>query len=268
MELLHLAVVAVIQGLTEFIPVSSSGHLALVPLFMQVPDQGLVIDVAAHVGTLFAVIVYFWGDIWSMIQGLAQVIKGRRDPRAKLIGLLMVGTIPVLVAGFALNYYVPSGVRGFKVIGWTTLGFGLLLLIADQIGMTLRRIEHLKLSDAFVFGMVQVLALIPGTSRSGVCMTVGRIMGMERREVARFSMLLGIPAILGAGFVKGWEVYESGNGQLSIDALVSAGLAFVFALFSIALIMAWLRRASFTIFGIYRLILGSFILAVAYGWLG
>ena len=120
MELVHLAVIAVIQGITEFLPVSSSGHLVLVPLFMQVPDQGLIIDVAVHMGTLCAVIVYFWRDVWAMMGGLVRVVKGRPDPKAKLAGLLVAATIPVLIAGFALNYYVPEGIRALKVIGWST----------------------------------------------------------------------------------------------------------------------------------------------------
>ena len=265
MELVHLAVVAVIQGITEFLPVSSSGHLVLVPLFMQVPDQGLIIDVAVHMGTLCAVMVYFWRDVWAMMGGLARVAKGQPDPKAKLAGLLVVATIPVLIAGFALNYYMPEGIRALTVIGWTTFGFGLVLLIADQIGMTLRRIDHLQLSDAIIIGLAQAIALIPGTSRSGICMTAGRIIGMERREAARFSMFLGMPAIAGAGLIKGWEVYKIGNAQLNIDVILSGSLAFVVALVSIAVMMAWLRRASFTVFGVYRLLLGGFLLAIAYG---
>ncbi len=265
MDLVHLAVIAVIQGITEFLPVSSSGHLVLVPLFMQVPDQGLIIDVAVHMGTLCAVIVYFWRDVWAMMGGLVRVVKGRPDPKAKLAGLLVAATIPVLIAGFALNYYVPEGIRALKVIGWSTFCFGLALLIADQIGMTLRRIDHLKMSDAVIIGLAQALALIPGTSRSGICMTAGRIIGMERREIARFSMLLGIPVILGAGLIKGWEAYTIGNAQLNIDIILSGSLAFVFALASIAVMMAWLRRASFTVFGVYRLLLGGFLLTIAYG---
>jgi len=258
-------VVAVIQGITEFLPVSSSGHLVLVPLFMQVPDQGLIIDVVAHVGTLCAVMVYFWRDVWDMIGGLVQAAKGRPNPKAKLAGLLVVATIPVLIAGYALNYYIPEGIRALTVIGWATFGFGLALLIADQIGMTLRRIDHLQLSDVIIIGLAQAIALIPGTSRSGICMTAGRIIGMERREAARFSMLLGMPAIAGAGLIKGWEAYKIGNAQLNIDIILSGSLAFVFALVSIALMMSWLRRASFTVFAVYRLLLGGFLLAIAYG---
>ena len=268
LDLIHLAVVAVVQGITEFLPVSSSGHLVLVPLFMQVSDQGLIIDVAVHVGTLGAAMLYFWRDVFAMVGGLVQMMKGRRDPGANLAGLLVLGTIPVLAAGYVLNHYFPQGIRGLEVIGWTTLGFGLLLLIADQTGMTLRRIEHLRIGDVIIVGLVQTLALIPGTSRSGICMTAGRMRGMERREAARFAMLLGIPAIAGAGVLKGWELYKLGDAQLSAETLLAGGLAFATALIAIALMMSWLRRASFTVFGVYRLLLGGFLLAIAYGGFG
>ncbi|MEK9723495.1 MAG: undecaprenyl-diphosphate phosphatase [Rhodospirillaceae bacterium] len=263
-----LAVLAVVQGITEFLPISSSGHLVLVPLFLDVPDQGLVIDVAVHVGTLVAVMLYLWRDVWGMLNGMGRMMKGRRDPGARLAGLLIVGTLPVIAAGFALNHYFPEGIRGLKVIGWTTFGFGLLLMVADQVGMTLRRIEHLRFGDAIAIGIVQALALVPGTSRSGICMTAARMMGMERRDAARFSMLLGIPANLGAGTLKGWELWQSGNAQLTADAVVAAGLSLVTALVAIVLMMAWLRRATFTIFVVYRLVLGAFLLAVAYGFTG
>jgi len=268
LEFVHLAVLALVQGITEFLPVSSSGHLILVPLFMNMPDQGLIIDVAVHVGTLGAVMLYLWRDVYAMLNGIGRFVKGRSDPGAKLAGLLVVGTIPVVIAGFALNHYVPEGIRGLKVIGWTTLGFGVLLMVADQIGMTLRRIEHLRMGDVLIIGIVQALALIPGTSRSGICMTAGRMMGMERRDAARFAMLLGIPAIAGAGVLKGWELYKAGDAALNADVFLAAGMSFFAALVAIALMMAWLQRASFTVFGVYRLLLGGFLLAIAYGFIG
>ncbi|MAH83055.1 MAG: undecaprenyl-diphosphatase [Rhodospirillaceae bacterium TMED8] len=267
MAYVHIAVLAVVQGITEFLPVSSSGHLVLVPLFLQVPDQGLLIDIAVHVGTLGAVILYFWRDMWSIFGGITRLLKGRRDRGSKLAGLLLIGSVPVVAAGFLLNNLSPGGIRGLEVIGWATLGFGVLLLIADKIGMTLRRIEHLRWGDAVIIGMAQALALIPGTSRSGICMTAGRMMGMERHESARFAMLLGIPAIFAAGALKGWELYQSDNFQLTLDAILAAGLSFLTALVAITLMMAWLRRASFTIFGVYRILLGIFLLAISYRWI-
>ncbi len=268
MPLFHLVILALVQGITEFLPISSSGHLVLVPVFLEVPDQGLLLDVAVHVGTLGAVILYLWRDIWSILVGLMRVLRGRSDQGARLFGFIVVATLPVIAAGFALNYYYPAGIRGIEVIGWATLGFGIVLLISDQIGMTVRRIEHLHVGDAFFIGLAQILALIPGTSRSGITMTAARILGMERSDAARFSMLLSIPAILGAGSLKGYELWKLGDVELTADAFMAAGMAFVAALITIALLMAWLRRATFTPFAIYRVILGAALIGFSYGWLG
>ena len=265
MYFLHIAVIALIQGITEFLPISSSGHLVLVSPLTGWPDQGLVIDVAVHVGTLGAVVIYFWRDIWGMIIGLLRVAKGRRDPGAVLAAQVVVATMPVIAAGYALNHYMPEGIRGLTVVAWTTLGFGILLYIADKVGMTLRRIEHVGYADAVIIGIAQCLALIPGTSRSGITMSAARILGFERADAARFSMLMSIPAILGAGTLKGLELFESGNAELTGLALIAAGLAFISALIAIAVLMAWLRRATFTPFVVYRVLLGGILLGLAHG---
>ena len=266
MTILHIVVLALVQGITEFLPVSSSGHLALVPVFTTWPDQGLVIDVAVHVGTLLAVVLYFWRDIFMMVLGLWRFLRGRKDPGASLAGYIILATIPVVVAGYFLNKHYPDALRSLTVIGWATLGFGILLFFADRFGMTLRRVEHLRVSDALLIGLAQILALIPGTSRSGITMTAARLVSMERPDAARFSMLLSIPAILGAGTLKIIELIERGDAQLTIAAFSAAGLAFIAALISIAILMAWLRRSSFTPFVIYRVLLGGGLLAIAYGW--
>ena len=264
MDVLHLAVLAFIQGVTEFLPVSSSGHLKLVPIFLGVSEHSLILDVAVHIGTLGAVIIYLWRDIWGIIKGIVTRIRGRSDPGARLAGLLIVGTVPLVFVGFFLNQFYPKGFRGLEVVGWATFGFGLLLLVADRVGMTLRRIEHLKVSDAALIGVAQVLALIPGTSRSGICMTAARMMGLERVDAARFAMLLGIPAILGAGALKGFELWKLGDANMTMDALLAAAFSLTTALISIHVMMIWLRRATFTIFAVYRILLGGFLLAVAY----
>jgi undecaprenyl-diphosphatase len=265
--LLHLVVLAVVQGITEFLPVSSSGHLVLVPVFAGWPDQGLLMDVAVHVGTLGAVMVYLSRDIWEIIAGLFNVARGRRDPKAALAGYIILATLPVIGAGYFLNQYYPDGIRSIIVIGWTTLGFGLFLAVTDWMGMTLRRMEHIRFVDALVIGLLQVLALIPGTSRSGITMSAARLLGFERHDAARFSMLLSIPVILGAGTLKGLELYQSGDQELTYQAFVAAGLAFVAALIAIAVMMAWLRKSTFAPFVLYRVALGVVLLAVAYGFI-
>ena len=268
MSLLHIGVLALIQGVTEFLPVSSSGHLILVPVMTGWPDQGLIIDVAVHVGTLGAVMLYFWRDIGRMIMGVVGIGKERRENGARLAGYLVVATLPVIAAGLVVNYYLAEALRSLTVIAWATLIFGLVLYAADRRGMTVRRVEHMTLFDALVIGFAQALALIPGASRSGITMSAARMLGLERAEAARFSMLLSIPAILGAGVLKTRDLYAGGDVQLSLDAALAAGLAFATALIAIFGLMAWLKRASFTPFVIYRIILGGGLLGLSYGYLG
>jgi len=269
LPLLHIVVLALVQGFTEFLPISSSAHLILVPVFFHWPDQGLIMDVAVHVGTLGAVMAYLWRDIAIIFQGLWAMTKGKGiNDGARLGFFLVLGTLPVIGVGYWMHKNMPGGIRSIEVIGWATLGFGVLLWVFDRFGLTLRRMEHLKIFDVVIIGISQCLALIPGTSRSGITMAVGRLLGMERPDCARFSMLLSIPTIVGAGVLKGVELYQSGNLEQMQSAVSAAALSFIAAFIAIALMMAWLKRASFTPFVIYRVALGSFLLAVAYGYVG
>lgn len=264
MTLVHLIVVAIVQGITEFLPVSSSGHLALVPKLMCWPDQGLSIDVAVHIGTLGAVVTYLWRDVWSMLVGLTRIGAGLRDPGVKLMFLLALATLPVIVAGLLVNLYLGNALRDVMVIGWATVGFGLVLYACDRFGAMDRRLEHVTASSALLIGLAQILALIPGASRAGVTMSAARILGYDRRDAARFSMLLSIPTIIAAGALVGIDLYRSGDADLQADAVMAAGLAFVTAYITIALMMNWLRRASFTPFVIYRVVIGGGLLTFAY----
>jgi len=268
LPILHIAVLAIVQGITEFLPISSQAHLRLVSAFTGWADQGLMLDVAVHVGTLGAVMLFFWRDIGAMTAGVLGLARGRRDAGARLAGHLVVATIPALAAGYLLSRYYPSGIRGVEIIAWSTLIFGILLYIADSIGMTVRRIEHLRFGDIAIIGLAQALALIPGTSRSGITMTAARFLGLERRDGARFSMLLSIPVIIGAGSLQGWKLYQSGDAQLTTAAFLAAGLAFATALVVMAALMAWLKRSNYTPFVIYRILLGLLLLALIYGWVG
>ena len=265
MPLLQLIVLAAVQGITEFLPVSSSGHLILVPALTGWPDQSLIIDTAVHVGTLGAVLIYFWRDIWSMLGGLSRLLHGRPDPGARLFGLLVLATIPVVAVGGAISYFdADEALRSVQVIGWTTLGFGLVLYVADRFFMTVRRLDQMRAGGAIAIGLAQVLALVPGTSRSGITMTAARILGFERRDAARFSMLMSIPAIAAAGVLKGVELYRGGDAQMTGDAVTVAILSFGIAIVAIAALMAWLRRASFTPFVVYRIGLGVGLLVWVY----
>ncbi|KAA5607030.1 undecaprenyl-diphosphate phosphatase [Roseospira marina] len=265
MVTLHLVVLALVQGITEFLPISSSGHLALVPMLTDWPDQGLKIDVAVHVGTLGAVLLYFWRDVWLMICGLAQLVTGRFGPGARLIAHLIVATIPVVIAGVLLKDIIETQFRTLEVIAWATLGFGLLLGLADHVGMTVRRIDHMRFGDALFLGLLQALALIPGTSRSGITMTGARLLGYERPDAAHFSMLMSIPTIIAAGVLIGIDLYRLNDWAVTEEALTAAGLALVSALIAIAALMTWLRYAGFLAFVVYRVLLGLFLLGIVYG---
>ena len=273
MPLLHLLILAVVQGITEFLPISSSGHLVLVwEVFdglgqnvEQDPANRLVLDIAVHVGTLLAVCAYFWRDLGAMIAGGLRLCIGRITPGGRLLLYVIAATLPLIAAGVALKTTIALDLRGLEVVAWATLGFGVLLYVADRMGMMILRIEHMGIGSALAIGLAQVLALIPGTSRSGITMTAARFLGFERAEAARFSMLLAIPAILGAGTLAGLDLRESGDLALTRSAALAALLAFISALMAIAVLMQWLKRASFTPFVIYRILLGLVLLGLLYG---
>jgi len=261
----QIAVLALVQGITEFLPISSSGHLILVPLLTGWPDQGLVIDVAVHVGSLGAVMLYFWRDLGAMLQGLGDWRSGGLEqPGRRLLAQVAVGTIPVVLAGLALKLVGTGNLRSVVVIGWATLGFGLLLYVADRWGASTRGVGDMGYGAALVIGLAQVFALIPGTSRSGITMTAGLALGLRRDEAARFSLLLSIPTIIAAGALLGLDLVAQGTDQLRSDVLLAAGLALLSAWLSIALLMRWLAHATFTPFVIYRCVLGLGLLAYAY----
>jgi undecaprenyl-diphosphatase len=268
MSLFQISVLALVQGITEFLPISSSGHLILVPAFTGWPDQGLLIDVAVHVGTLGAVVGYFSRDVAAMLRGLGDDWDGGllAQPGRRLLAQLALGTAPVVAVGSLLAAAEATApLRSIAVIGWTTLIFGLLLYAADRWGPRTRRMEGMTFTGALVIGASQVLALVPGTSRSGITMTAARMLGFEREDAARFSMLLAIPTIVAAGSLAVYEIHQLGQAELGAYAVLGAVLAFVSAWLTIALLMRWLQRASFTPFVVYRCALGLFLLAYAYG---
>lgn len=267
MTLFHIFLVAVIQGLTEFLPISSSGHLILLPALTGMPDQGLVIDVAVHVGTLFAVILYFWSDVRLAVIGLPRVLIGRVDtPGARLALLLLVATVPVIILGLLLKLSgLQDGLRSMTVIGWTTIIFGLLLYGSDQIGQRGKTTGDWSLRDAVKLGFWQAVALIPGTSRSGIVITGARFLGYKRHDAARISMLMSIPTIAASGILLAGEAALQADMTLLRDGAIAAAFAFVAALLALAFMMRLLNRVSFTPYVVYRLVLGTALLAIAYG---
>ena len=261
---LQLVVLALVQGITEFLPISSSGHLILVPVLAGWPDQGLGLDVAVHVGTLGAVVVYFRRDVWRLLVGAARVVARRPDARTRLALQIAVAAMPVMIAGAALSSLGAGALRTPAVIGWTMLGFGVVLYVIDRARPTVREIGHMTFSDALLIGLAQVLALVPGTSRSGITMTAARALGFTRAEAARFSMLLSIPVIAAAGADRGFELYQTADPQLVSGVLAAAAVAFGAALAAIGVLMRWLERASFTPFVVYRVGLGAGLLVWTY----
>ncbi len=261
MALDHLIVLAIVQGISEFLPVSSSAHLILIPSLTDWPDQGRRIDVATHIGSLLAVLIYYRHDVAALLRGGLDCVVGRAGPDRRLLFNVIIASLPLVVAGFCLYLYFPDDFfRDYRLIAWASIIFGILLYIADRGFLVVKRVEHMNTGDALMIGLVQIFAFIPGSSRAGLTMTAARALGYERHEAARFSMLLSIPAILGAGGVIAYELYQLSDWAVTDDVIFVAALSFFSAFLAITVLLAWLRRAGFTPFVIYRIGLGVAIL--------
>ena len=262
--------IALIQGITEFLPVSSSGHLVLIPHITAFADQGQVMDVAAHIGTLAAVMLYLRRDITAMLASLfARAVDKMRYRR--LTGLLIIASLPVIIAGLLLELAGAEFLRLVWIVASANLVFALWLWVADRrdIQTDLSRSdtrqpewEKLSYRHALYIGLAQIFALIPGASRSGVTMTMARQLGYDRLSAARFSLLLSVPVIAGAGVLKGVSLYRTSEGVDMLSLGLVAGLSFIFALLAIRWMMGWLARADFRIFVFYRLGLGIVLLGL------
>ena len=263
MDLMHAVWLALLQGLTEFLPISSSAHLILLPIFSGWEDQGLAFDVAVHVGTLIAVVSYLRKDISQLFMGWCRSVSGAgHSQESRLAWLVVLGTIPVGIAGLLLNDTVETVLRSPMVIAGATIAFGVLLWIADRAGRQQRDLSKMTIRDGLIIGLFQVLALIPGTSRSGITMTGALFLGLNRTSSARFSFLLSVPVITLAGGLKLVELVQS---SLVIDWLaiiVGVAVSAISAYVCIALFLKWLERMGMTPFVIYRLCLGAVLLIV------
>ncbi|WP_300516113.1 undecaprenyl-diphosphate phosphatase [Aliiroseovarius sp.] len=266
MSLLQIFIIAVVQGVTEFLPVSSSGHLILIPSLTGYEDQGQVIDVAVHLGTLVAVVLFFRDDVRAAIGGVPRLVRGRVDtPGARLAFLLLVATLPVVVAGFVLNATgLDDALRSITVIGWTMIIFGVVLYLADKRGGLTKHEGDWSLRDAVIMGLWQALALIPGTSRSGATISGARALGYAREDGAKLAMLMSIPTIIASGTLLGIEVVGTANVAAARDGLIAAALSCVAALLALSLMMRLLKSVSFTPYVIYRIALGGVLLWIAY----
>lgn len=276
MDLINTAFLALVQGITEFLPISSSAHLILgrqvlsalgFAVSAMTPQEELALDIALHVGSLGAVVVYFWRDIVTLLGGVLDGITGKGGQRFRLLLVLIVASIPITIGAFLFKDFITNSGRSIPVIAWTTLIFGIILWFADRRPEQKSELETLSFRDALVVGVAQLVAIIPGVSRSGICMTAGRFVGLDRPLSARLAMLLSIPTILGAGLLAGIDMARSGNSQLTFDALVGGLMAFAFALAAITVLMGWLKRQTYTPFVIYRVALGVLLLGLIYGGL-
>lgn len=264
MDWIQVVVLAVLQGFTEFLPISSSAHLILLPLLVAWPDQGLAFDVAVHVGTLLAVLAYFRRDLMRMCRDWLRSLAVRhRVGDSPWVWYLLVGTVPVGLCGLVLNAFGTQGLRNVSVIAGTTIFFALLLWWSDRFNRATRGDDQIGWRDVLIIGAAQALALIPGTSRAGITITAGLALGLKRESAARLSFLLSIPVVALAGLLKALEAWSS-QAPVAWDAMFAGTMiSFVCAYATIHFFLKLVERVGLTPFVVYRLVLGVVLLAFA-----
>lgn len=258
MDIYHLILLAIIQGLTEFLPVSSSAHLILPAQLLGWQDQGPLIDVMAHFGSLFAVMIYFRKEVGEVLVGLTDLARAKLNKGSALALHLILATPPALIVGAGMHFSgIDEMIRSPLLIACTFIIFGIVLWLADLKGSDTRSIDTLTWKEAIGLGLAQTLALIPGTSRSGITMTAALAMGLTRAESARFSMLMSIPIIGAGGSFALIKLAKDGSETASLmDGLIVAGLSFIAAYAAIALFMRWVSRIGMFPFMVYRVVAG------------
>ncbi len=263
MTLIQIITLALVQGFTEFLPISSSAHLILVPIFTGWQDQGLAFDIAVHIGTLTAVMFYFKKELATMtVDWTASCIQRKRVGESPLAWAVIIATIPVCVVGLLISDYVDTTLRSPLVIASTTLGFGFLLLIADVSGKRERDEHTLNWRDIIIIGLAQAVALIPGTSRSGITMTAALMLGLTRSAAARFSFLLSIPAILASGSYKSLQLIKGDVAVNWDEILLGVFLSGLIAYACIHIFLKLLERIGMMPFVIYRFVLGIVLIVM------
>lgn len=272
MPITHIVVLALIQGITEFLPVSSSAHLIFPSQLLGWDDQGIAFDVAVHLGTLLAVVIYYISDLYEItIHTIKSMITRKQTPQSRVGWFIVIGTIPAAVAGLLLEEFISTVGRSIHIIAYTTIGFGLLLGLASYVNRKMNwhtkanlhnnrpdSLRKLNLAQTLVIGFSQALALIPGTSRSGITMTAGLFLGMRPEAAARFSFLLSIPIILASALLEGIKLVTSDVPGVAnpVEMLVGGIIAFITALIVIALFMRFISKSGMAVFVIYRILLG------------
>ncbi len=261
MSWLQTIVLAIVQGLTEFLPISSSGHLVLVPAIFGWTDQGLIFDVAVHLGSLAAVCVYFRKDLAGLVAGGVRLLAGSGEsPESRMALYIMIGTIPAAITGLLFAGWIEANLRNPVVIVFTLSGYGVLMALADRLGRQQRIFATARLKDAIIIGIAQALALVPGTSRSGVTISAAMMLGFQRQDAARFSFLLSAPVIMLAAAFESSMLFVEGTqfawAQLAIGVSISAVVAY----FSIDFFMRFVNVIGLLPFAIYRLVLAGVVL--------
>ncbi len=257
MTTFHAIFLGILQGITEFLPVSSSGHLLLAEHFMNISTASLAFDVTLHVGTLLAVLIYFRKDWLKMAFSIFRGEQGKDDRR--LLLLLIIGTVPGALLGFLFEDLVSTTFRSSWVVVGTLSGVALLLLAAEKVAVHTRSFNSFKIKDALIVGLAQALALIPGVSRSGITMTAGLFLGFERQAAARFSFLLSAPIVAGAGLYEALKLLNGNAAHFNINFLWGFISSFLSGLIAIAFLMRYLEKHNFYPFIAYRIILAGLV---------
>ena len=263
MALTQVIVFAVLQGLTAIFPIGAGAQAALLG-WATGWKADPALSVAGQVGILLAIMAFFWRDLFDMVYGLWRTAKGKRDPGARLAFQLIIASIPAIALAFVADHYIGDALTSLITVGWISIGAGLLLLFFDRMSMTVKRLEHATYVDTLLVGLCQALGLLPGASRASSTMAMARLLGYERDQAVRFSMLLAIPFLI-AVLVK--DLWDAGM-RLAVTRLdaVAGGISFVFALFALAILNAWLKRGTFMPFVVYRLMIGAGVVVLAYGF--
>nr|WP_297348253.1 undecaprenyl-diphosphate phosphatase [uncultured Glaciecola sp.] len=266
MTFFEIIILAIIQGLTEFLPISSSAHLILPAEILGWREQGLAFDVAVHVGSLMAVIIYLRNDITKLaVAWFSHGLSRQQTAESKLGWWIIISTIPGVIFGYLMKDFVAENLRIAMVIAITTIVFGLLLWYADVTAKQTKKIEKIGLKEAVIIGLAQAIAIIPGTSRSGITMTAGLMLGLDRESTAKFSFLLSIPIILGAGLFSVLDLLGNVAKVNWNELLYGAVFSFVAAYLCIFLFLNWISRIGMLPFVIYRLVLGFVLLYIVLG---
>jgi undecaprenyl-diphosphatase len=265
MSTVEAIVLGIVQGITEFLPISSTAHLRIVPAFLGWDDPGAAFTAVTQLGTMAAVLFYFRGDLWRIARAWA---RGLRDPAvrrtvdSRLGWYILLGTIPIVIFGFAFRHQIEDGARSLYLIGAALIVLGLVLLAADRLATHERGMESLTARDGAIIGVAQALALVPGVSRSGATLTAGLFLGLERAAAARYSFLLSVPAVVLSGAFELRDI--GGDGGAPVGAtIVATVLAFVSGYAAIAFLLRFLAHHTTTVFVGYRVALGTIVLALA-----